>query len=311
MRVDFWPNLQETLFHQALLPRTGIPGRDALKSLAHEDLAPLSALSDEERPAWSEGLVFEGHFKTSAGLDDDMELGNRFLVDARSRSVLPQGGLPDVWRSALVKAAPPYRQHFWLDDQAADEAYIARQKPLLAAHGAWMAQRLVGIYRTPWPTVPVVVEVCAAVAPFGARTVGDAAAGPPATPLITVSSRDPRYAGDSGLEMLFHESSHVLDGKVQHLLAASARKQGRELPFTFWHDVVFYTAGHLVKERLGAGYVPFAEREPRIVGPKTLAVLEAQWQPYLDGKVPFEASVDRMVAAIGEAPPAPPVPLAP
>jgi hypothetical protein len=312
MRADFWPNLQETLFHQALLPREGLPGRDSLKSLAHVDLAPLSVLSDTERPAWSEGLVFESHFKTSAGLDDEMERGNRFLVDARSRTVLPQGGLPDAWHAALVKASRPYREHFWLEQQAADEAYIERQKPLIAQHGEWLAHRIAAIYDTPWPTVPIVVEVCVAVPPFGARTGGDATAGPPETPLITVSSRDPGYSGESGLEMIFHEASHTLDGKVAELLARSARKQGRKVPWSFGHMIVFYTAGHLVQERLGASgktYVPYAERgEPghRILAPKTLAVLQAYWQPYLDGKAPLDVTIDRMVAEIGEVPPPPP-----
>ncbi len=314
MRADFWPNLQETLFHQALLPREGLPGRDSLKSLAHVDLAPLSVLSDEERPAWSEGLAFESHFKATDGLDDGMERGNRFLVDARSRTVLPPGGLPDAWRAALVKASRPYREHFWLEQQAADEAYIERQKLVVEQHGEWMARRIAAIYDTPWPTEPVLVEVCAAVPPYGGRTGGDAGAGPPHTPLITISSRDPSYSGDSGLEMLFHEVSHTLDGKVSELLERSARKQGRKLHWSFSHSIVFYTAGHLVQERLratgaaGAPYVPVAERgEPgdRIIGPKTLAVLQAYWQPYVDGKLPLDVAIDRMVAEIGEVPPAP------
>jgi hypothetical protein len=310
MRADFWPNLQETLFHQALLPREGRPGRDSLKSLAHVDLAPPSELSAEERPAWSEALMFEGHFKTTAGLDDEMERGNRFLVEMGDRTVLPPGGLPDAWHTALVGASRPYRAHFWLAQQSTDEAYIERQKPLIAAHGAWLSQRLSEIYRTPWPTVPVVVEVVAAVPPFGALSVGDATSGPPQTPLILVSSRDPGYAGDSGLEMLFHEASHLLADKVTELLERTERAQGKRLPWRFWHDVIFYTAGHLVQERLGASYVPYAERPPALLAPRVLAELQTHWQPYLDGKSTLEASVQQLVAAVGEVPPRPPPKLA-
>ena len=305
MRVDFWPNLQETLFHQALLRREE-RGHKVLRSMTEVDLAPLDALSDEERPSWSAALVFEGHWSNRAGLNDDMERGNRYLADARSRTVLPEGAIPDPWRAALVEAAPPYRQHWWLEEQAADEAYVDRMKPLLAAYGPSLARRMAEIYRTPWPTVPIVVEVCAAAAPSAVRTVGGAGMPPPSTPLITVASRDPEASGDAALELLFDQASRLLAVKVRRLLAWNEHAQGRRLPALFDDDLVRFTVGQLVKERLGPSYIPLTERGPRVVEPHRLEVLRARWQPYLDGKAALETSLQELVTTIGEVPPPPP-----
>ena len=101
--------------------------------------------------------------------------------------------------------------------------------------------------------------------------------------------------------MIFHEASHLLVDNVQTALEASAQRQARKLPHRLWHFLLFYTAGHLVRERLGPGYVPYAERpanhifDGRFAG--YLPILERAWQPYLDGQVALEPAIDALVAS--------------
>ncbi len=100
--------------------------------------------------------------------------------------------------------------------------------------------------------------------------------------------------------MLFHEVAHLIVGRVEHGLEASAKRQGRELPPRFWHDLIFYTAGHLAQERLGPAYVPYAERPSSHLfeaSSASLVVLKRSWQPYLDGQVPMEAALDAIAAS--------------
>jgi hypothetical protein len=174
-----------------------------------------------------------------------------------------------------------------------------RIRPLVAEHGAWFVTRLVSIYETPWPTRPVDVEVAPAVPPFGAITIGEPPFDGPHAPLLIVSSEDPGYSGESGLEMIFHEASHLLVDRVQALL--EAKRQGRSIPRALWHFVLFYTAGHVAKDRLGPGYVPYAERlEHRVFDQDTAAILPVlvrEWQPYLDGRATLGSAVDAVVAA--------------
>jgi hypothetical protein len=297
--VDFWINLHETLEHESLLPN---PGFDGPKSLAHQSVAPASALAADDLARWQSALAFYGaHFTTHNTFDPAVMDETRFLAASASGATLPPCGAAAQWCAVITATAPVYRERFWPSHERLDRDYVERLSPQIAAHGEWMARRLAAVYETPWPSGPVDVEVTAAVPPFGASTIGE----PPFTgahaPLVAVSSEDPGYTGDTGLEMIFHEASHLLVGRVQAALDESAKRQGRTPPDNLWHLLLFYTAGHLMKERLGADYVPYAERPEHSIFTgrfaPCLSVLERAWQPYLDGHRALGPAVDAVVAA--------------
>ncbi len=297
--VDFWANLHEVLFHESLVPK---PGFEGPKSLAHHSVAPVEWLDPAARSQWQLAVAYyESRFSTHNLFEPEFETGSRFLAAQGSDPALPTGGIADEWRTVLAQAAPVYRARFWPAHERRDRAYIDEIRPQLAAHGAWMARRLEVVYRSSWPAAPVLVEVTPTVPPFGASTVGEPPFTGPHTPLITVSSEDPGYATDTGLEMIFHEASHLLVDKVQTALETSAQRQARKLPDRFWHFLLFYTAGHLARERLGPGYVPYAERSANAIFSGRFAaylpILERAWQPYLDGHVDLEPAIDALVAA--------------
>jgi hypothetical protein len=143
-------------------------------------------------------------------------------------------------------------------------------RPAIRAHGAWFVRRLAQIYETPWPSRPIDVDVAPVVPPYGASTIGEPPFEGEHAPLIIVSS-------------------------------SSAKRQGREIPPGLWHDVIFYTAGHLTRERLGPQYVPYAERPENHLfeghAATTLDALAREWQPYLDGRTNLESAVDALVLA--------------
>jgi hypothetical protein len=72
-------------------------------------------------------------------------------------------------------------------------------------------------------------------------------------------------------------------------------------PRNLWHALIFYTTGELVRRELGmsgdARYLPYAYRfDVYSKGmDKDRAALERDWQPWLDGKVPFEEALRNLV----------------
>ena len=72
-------------------------------------------------------------------------------------------------------------------------------------------------------------------------------------------------------------------------------------PRNLWHALIFYTTGELVRRELGmagdAHYMPYAYRfDVYAKGmDKDRAALERDWQPWLDGKVPFEDALRNLV----------------
>ena len=297
-RVDFWANLNEVLLHESLLPRPGFEGPKSLKNrhVVHADiLAPAEAAS------WRAALAYyDGHFSTRNLFDQFIGAMPSFVGVDASQTLVATAHLDEEWRRQLLLAAPVYRTHFWPAHEQRDRAYIEGMQPLVAAHGAWFAKRVVAVFGMPLPAEPIDVDVTPVVPPFGGFTSGEPPYTPPHAALITLSSEDPSYAGDGGVEMLFHEVSHLIVGRVENALAASAKRQGRELPPRLWHDVIFYTAGHLAQERLGPTYVPFAERASSQLfkeNDPTLLVLKRAWQPYLDGRITLDAATDAIAAS--------------
>jgi hypothetical protein len=298
--VGLWANLHQVLIHESLLPK---PGFEGPKSLAHRSVAPITELSSSEVGPWRDALAYyDRRFTTRNTFTDEFIDAVRGLTASANEPSLPLSlSLAADWKVLLGNAAPVYRAHFWPAHERADRAYVDAIRPLVVEHGAWFVKRLVALYETPWPSAPVDVEVTPAVPPFGASTIGE----PPYTgthaPLIIVSSLDSGYAGESGLEMIFHEGSHLLVDRVQALLDASAKRQGRTLPWKLWHFVLFYTAGHVARERLGPSYIPYAERpENTVFHGDTLPILRVlvrAWQPYLDGSTTLDSAVDAVVAS--------------
>jgi len=298
--VDFWANLNQVLLHEALVPRPGFAGP---KSLGGQHVVRADALSAEETARWQASLAYyDAHFTTRNLFDHFIESMPALLGVGPWPSQRPAAtsALDEEWRRSLVDAAPVYQAHFWTDDERTDRAYVERMQPLVLAHAEWFEKRLVAVYGMPLPATPIDVEITPVVPPYGGFTQGEPPYDGPNAALITLSSRDPSYAGDTGVEMLFHEVSHLIVGRVEKALDEAAKRQGTKLPPRLWHDVIFYTAGHVAQERLGAAYIPFAERpsarlfsadDPRLI------VLRRAWQPYLDGHTTMESAIDAIAAA--------------
>lgn len=124
---------------------------------------------------------------------------------------------------------------------------------------------------------------------------------------VMISTLDPSYRDDAGLEMVFHEASHLLiDTRTEGLSEAIGRANGdRMLPRRdLWHTVLFYTVGQVTRERLASagegGYRPYLYEQGLIDRgwAPYREPLETHWQAYLEGKIDLPTAAERLVQAI-------------
>jgi hypothetical protein len=88
-------------------------------------------------------------------------------------------------------------------------------------------------------------------------------------------------------------------GPLRKAIAAECTRQGKPEPRNLWHAILFYSSGAAVAARI-RGHVPYVDRgnlwqygwqsyRPAIV---------AAWQPYMDGKRPFEEALAELIRAL-------------
>jgi len=271
----FWINLHQFLIHEAAAPAT----------------------TETEPAEWREAVDY---YRREIAGRDLLQKGaaaiNNLLAAAGSADELSAGGLGEQFAAVLGKAAPVYRRTRWAEHNRSNLAWIEAVKPLVAKYGAAMCTDIAAAYGTPWPKAPIRVDVSAYAGPVGAYTTVEPTH-------ITISSTDKGYRGDAALEMLFHESSHSLDEKLQTELQRELSARG--LLFkrrNFGHAILFYTAGEVTLKYL-TGYQPYDERNGILENawPGSLVVLERDWKPYLDGRTDLESAIRAVVADYGVA----------
>ena len=280
----FWINLHHFLYRQAF------------DSAADKSAASMpSARAQAE--AWNRALdYYQTAFAGKDLLQRDMAIIKNALSDAGSAASLKIAGLDADLTAVLEAAAPAYRAR-WREHDLRNRAWIRRLRPLLAEHERVLKGRLSSAYATAWPERAIRADIV-----FHANWAGAYTTLYPTR--ITIASNDPDESAAESLEILFHEASHVLIGKIREAISEQARSIGRLLPRkTLWHAVLFYTTGEIVRRRI-PGYTPYALRHGlwERAWPDHLDALEAAWRPYLDGGRELDAAIRELVAGLAVAP---------
>jgi hypothetical protein len=281
---NFWMNLHHVLYAAAWSSR---PEAGTLRALAGRLPAPLEApFTDEERAVWRAAVEYY-----------DRELAGRDLLRGRGMLALKvglvAGDLSDEavgasLRQVLESAAPVYRRHFWPAHDRANREWIAALDERMRAAGADVIPRLEKFYGVAWFTEPVRVDVVRVGNRQGAyTTIGPAH--------VTISSSDPDNTDWSAMEIVFHEVSHVLVLPLQKELA-SALGEGLREHGVLWHVVQFYVTGAAVQQALrarGVDYVLYMYSTGLFdrAWSRYRKPVEANWGPYVEGKVVREAAV--------------------
>src|SRR5580692_2322142 len=315
MHSGFWVNLHHFLYLQARLTKGNSSPMETVRGAAQPDELPASLIDfpAAEIRAWQDAVEFYSKdlARRDLLLNGDMEIINNQLSLMEScpelegkTTPLCRSGLRQDLVEALEKAAPVYRAHWWAQHDQANRDWIARVAPMIEKMGVELSGQLAEVYQTPWPAQRLRVDVVCYGGPFGAYTTLDPVH-------VTISSHDPRNRGVYGFEVLFHESSHALAGAVNKAIARAFRERDKPIPRNFWHALLFYTTGEIVRrdveygtmtitdDRAAGGtsaYLPYAARFGLYSGSweRFRGLLDLYWLPYLDGRVSFDAAMARI-----------------
>jgi len=283
----FHSNLWVNLHHFARAAGRGLP--------VDTDWSP------GERATWDSGVAFyRQHYSNRDLLFDDGMIAIKSALRAEegqaTLSATADSALPADLRGVLETLAPIYRAHWWPADDAANRAWIAAVRPLVARDGARLATRVSAAYGETWPAIPVPVDLSVQAGPVGAYTTSM----PTAT---TLSGTDPGYQGLAALEMLFHEASHQWGRRLQTAIAAASETHHKTVPPQLWHAVLFYNAGELTRRTLAedgiSDYVEYATKQgvyPHLCGEGCRERVAAAWDPHLAGRATIAEALDALVA---------------
>jgi hypothetical protein len=299
----FWINLHHFLYQEA-------HARKSPREANAGTPVSVTALSPEELRAWSAALNYylSGFADRDLLFNGDMVLINNRLAEmescadlsGRSTEACASGLRPELI-AALEDAAPIYRARWWPQHDRDNRDWIAAVTPLVRQHGVKIAEQLAEVYQTRWPAAPLRVDVVSYAGPYGAYTTLEPSH-------LTISSVAPANQGVVALEVVFHEASHTVAEIVRDVIAKECRRLGKPIPRDLWHALLFYTTGEIVRRTLrpvpgGSSadpYTPYAYRNGLYARGWTSYehALEIYWQPYLDGRVEFSASIARLVNAL-------------
>ena len=326
----FWVNLHHFLYLQGRLRSSRIPFAnssepDEATRPEFNSPASIDGLSPADLKAWNAAVDLYANDWSSRNLllNSEMTIVNNRLAELETcASLLGKpgeactAGLRPELVAALDAAAPIYRARWWPEHDRQNRAWIAHVDPLVRRFGSALSEALVDAYQRRWPTDPLRIDIVWYAGPLGSYTSID--------PFhATISSHDSRNQDFAAFEILYHESSHTLAEGVNQAIAEECKRRGVPIPRDLWHAIVYYTTGELVRRTLGGtaaqargqgasagqgasrgatarSYIPYAN----VNGiydrgwSNYQQLLVRYWQPYLDGQMPFDAAISRIIAAL-------------
>ena len=251
----------------------------------------LVTLAPNQAEDWSQALSY--YRETFAGKDllqREMARIKDALGDAGSDSSIADSSLDRSLIEILEGAAPVYRAEWWRGHDRSNRLWIDQLLPLLTEHEQFLKTRLSDAYKVEWPDVRIRADIVCHANWAGAYTTLYPTR-------ITISSSDSDQTPGESLELIFHEASHALVGRIQEAIRDRVRRIGKLLPRkSLWHAVLFYTTGEIVRTVLPA-YNPYANSHGlwTRTWPDHLSALEREWKPYLDGDREFDTAIAALV----------------
>jgi hypothetical protein len=268
---------------------------------AGEEAACFAVLPASARAGWDGAVDYYAKIVSPAGWDGREQYLIRVQIAGFDDELKDDDARQFVAIARGIRAAatPAYVACRWAAQDAKNRAWIEALVPRLAADEEKIAARLEALYRKPWSGLPIPVDVVETVNWAGANSIlRDAGGG---HLLISNSYRDA-----AALEVVFHESSHLLMDRGDPVMQALVKAAGAaafRIPDDLWHVVLFFTTGEAVRRILEddghPGYTPMvygifdrgswaAYRQP----------LERDWRPYVDGRRTLPDAAAALIEAI-------------
>ncbi|HEY6328234.1 MAG TPA: hypothetical protein VI756_02780 [Blastocatellia bacterium] len=291
----FWSNLHHFLYVEARAQMNTPDSQRGAVAGAKNELQQETGLPGDKRRAWDAALeYYQHHLATRDLVFDDSLIDVTTAIDSQESSPSLNGAkLDPALMRVLTDAAPVYRQYWWPRHDQANRKWLSDMQPLLDKYESTLSSELARAFNTTWPADRLPVYLCGYGNWAGAYTT----TGPSR---ITIGTTDPGNTGGDGLETLFHESLHTMDDKLDSALDSEAKQQHKTIPRLLPHALIFYTAGWVTQHAI-PDHTPYAESNgiwKRGDWGTFKKILDAAWQPYLNGNVTFDQAIRSIIGTL-------------
>lgn len=242
---DFWINLHHFLYQQAAGDQAAHLRGEGYKLLeVGEDSIFIKLTADERNAIKEASKYYKNNFIRKSLLFD---LAKMRLWLQEQDEIITDTTYSSKLIDILNEVAPVYKKHFW-------PIHDKHNKRILELHISTIKdieekvldniQRLAG---SEWPTEMIRIDLTAYASWSGAYTQ----TWPNFN--VIISTLDPLVLNPTFVEMVFHESSHILF-LPQSSFLKSIKNKSNDLemkePSNLWHASLFYLCGRTVQDEL-------------------------------------------------------------
>ena len=294
---DFDTNLNDALI------ATGVARRFSKPQLFHagDEVACFDKLPQSVRSAWNRAVDYYTEIISPKEWDSDEQYLLRVQLAGFNDEIktAEDRQFVEIAQGFRMAAAPAYKACKWAAQDEKNHKWIAEIKLQLAENEQKVAARLEQLYQSQWSNLPIPVDIVETVNWSGANSILHGSGN--GHLLISTANESPYM-----LEVVFHESSHILMGRnapVRMALNEAASAANFKMPGDLWHVVLFYTTGEAVRRILEEEGKP--AYKPMLYGifdrgawPGYRSALESAWKPYVDGKQSLKEASAGLIAAL-------------
>jgi hypothetical protein len=292
MQVSFWVNLHLFIRAESRRHAHGMPME-----------MPLNSLTASEQKLWLSSVESYSHLGDLPLFDKSLiDIANNLALISDSEKLPATVASKDVIQ-ALTNAASIYRRYLWSAVQRQDEEWIVSNCREIQQYDMQAQAQIARLFKVPAPSLPILVDLAPDTGPNLAFTTD----GPGGTSGHTILAPQKNATNVVSVDTILHEISHTMvDTSLTEMLDREAIAQHVSIPSDLWHALTLYTTSEITKRLLNnesASALLDNERSSMFIRngwKQTLEMIENDWQPYLNGKISMDASIQKLVRDTGK-----------
>ncbi|WP_271765292.1 hypothetical protein [Aquimarina algiphila] len=247
---DYWINLHHFLFQKASGDQEKRIQEDGHRLLDINEAVVYKNLNDKQAKKLTEAITYYKKNIIDRSLHRGLGRERVWLQKQPIDQPITDTLFSKHYTKILNQASEVYRTTFWPIHTKQNKQVITKHLSTIKKLEANVFSKMVKLALTDWPTkTKVRVDLTAYANYAGAYT--------PTRPKFNlfISTLDPRIESTTGIEILFHEGSHLFfryGGPYREGISKTFNKKGLKIkyPGHLWHASMFYLCGRVVQDEL-------------------------------------------------------------
>lgn len=286
------------LYAKAISCKFGKVSNDSLAQQALKD--KWSGFSETDKTALNNMIRFYKDSLLTKDLlfDSLMRNLNDYLSGENAKQKLKS-----QWQLSALDVIRSFQPHFakwyWPAIDSANKAWLNAHKAEISSMENVVVPELERIYKTKLPEEKIRIDLACYATWAGAYSYNDT------YNHVIFASQHKSNQGELAAEVVFHETSHFLVDKLMEQIATLAKGRHVKKDLDLWHNVIFYTTGHVMEKVYKLKWQKF---EPYYVQMKfqdkfpefktSVDACKLYWDPYMNGQTGFDAALSSMVTYV-------------